>query len=101
MAWQLRGQLIETCSCNMFCPCWFLDTDVMVMDQGWCASALAFRVANGNSDGVDCGNLDVVLGVDFPGPTLFDGGATARLYIDQRASADQQRELQAIFQGQK
>lgn len=101
MAWQLRGQLIETCSCNMFCPCWFLDTDVMVMDQGWCASALAFRVASGNSDGMNFENLDVVLGVDFPGPTLFDGQATARLYIDQRASADQQRELQAIFQGQK
>jgi hypothetical protein len=24
MVWQLSGQLIETCSCNMFCPCWFL-----------------------------------------------------------------------------
>ena len=23
MAWQLPGQLIETCSRNMFCPCWF------------------------------------------------------------------------------
>lgn len=23
MAWKPSGQLIETCSCNMLCPCWF------------------------------------------------------------------------------
>ena len=23
MAWNLKGQMIESCSCNMFCPCWF------------------------------------------------------------------------------
>jgi hypothetical protein len=101
MAWQLRGQMIETCSCNMFCPCWFLDPEVMVMDQGYCDSALAFRIAAGNSEGVEFGNLDVVVGIDFPGPTMFEGQATARLYIDQRANAEQQRELEAIFRGQR
>jgi len=73
----------------------------MIMDQGWCDSALAFRVRDGNSDGVDFGNLDVVLGINFPGPTMFDGNATARLYLDQRANAGQVRELEAIFQGQR
>ena len=72
MAWNMTAQMIETCSCNMLCPCWYGVKELMVMDQGWCASAIAFRVANGNSDGVDCSKLDVVLGVDFPGPTLFD-----------------------------
>jgi hypothetical protein len=101
MAWNLSGQIIETCSCNMFCPCWFLDTQIMVMDQGYCASALAFRVRDGTSEGISVGNLDVVLGVDFPGPTLFDGNATARLYVDQRANDQQLRELETIFKGQK
>ena len=50
MAWRLTGQLIETCSCNMFCPCWFTVQDLMIMDQGWCASAIAFRTREGNSD---------------------------------------------------
>jgi hypothetical protein len=38
---------------------------------------------------------------DFPGPTLFDGNATARLFVDEGADDDQQRELEAIFQGKK
>ena len=43
----------------------------------------------------------VVFAVDFPGPTLFDGNATARLYIDDGANADQRRELEAICSGTK
>jgi hypothetical protein len=101
MAWRLAGQLIETCSCNMFCPCWFTVQELMVMDQGWCAGAIALRVRDGNADGVDLGGRTVVLAVDFPGPTLFDGNATARLYVDQGASTDQRSELETICSGQK
>jgi hypothetical protein len=101
MAWRLTGQLIETCSCNMFCPCWFTVHELMIMDQGWCASAIAFRTRDGNSDGIALGGRTVVLAVDFPGPTLFDGNATARLYVDDGANADQRRELEAICTGQK
>ena len=101
MAWQMSGQLIESCSCNMFCPCWFTVQELMIMDRGWCASAIAFRTRDGNSDGVPLGGRTVVFAVDFPGPTLFDGNGTARLYIDESASADQRRELEAICSGRK
>jgi hypothetical protein len=47
------------------------------------------------------GGRTVVLAFDFPGPTLFDGNGTARLYIDDGATAEQKRELEAIFQGKK
>jgi len=73
----------------------------MIMDQGWCASALAFRTREGNSDGVALGGRTVVFVIDMPGPTLFDGNAIARLYIDEKANADQRRELEAICSGQK
>ena len=101
MAWQMSGQLIETCSCNMFCPCWFTVQELMIMDQGWCASAIAFRTRDCNSDGVPLGGRTVVFAVDFPGPTLFDGNGTGRLYIDESATADQRRELEAICSGRK
>lgn len=101
MAWRLTGQLIETCSCNMFCPCWFTVQELMIMDQGWCASAFAFRIREGTSDGVNLGGRTAIFAVDFPGPTLFDGNATARLYIDAEASPEQRRELEAILSGQK
>ena len=59
----------------MLCPCWFTVQELMIMDQGWCASAIAFRARDGNSDGVALGGRTVVFAVDFPGPTLFDGNA--------------------------
>lgn len=99
MAWNLNGELIETCSCNSHCPCWFGVPELMKMDQGWCDSVLLFRMDSGTKDGVDLGNTAVVLGVDFPGPTLMDGNGTGRLYVDDSASDDQRRELDAIFQG--
>lgn len=101
MAWSMKGQMIETCSCNMFCPCWFGVQELMIMDEGWCAIAIAFRVVEGNSDGLSLGGRTVVFALDFPGPTLFDGNGTARLFVDGGADADQQRELEAIFQGNK
>jgi hypothetical protein len=101
MAWNLRGQLVESCSCNMFCPCWFGVQDLMIMDQGWCDAVLGFRIREGSSNGLALDGREVLLAVHFPGPTLFDGGATARLVVDQGADDDQQRELEVIFQGQK
>ena len=101
MAWSLTGDFIETCSCNMLCPCWYGVKELMVMDQGWCASAWLLRVRQGSADGVDLGGRTVALAVDFPGPTLYDGNGTARLYIDDSAGADQRRELESILQGAK
>ena len=101
MAWTIRAEMIETCSCNMLCPCWYGVKELMIMDQGWCASAILFRIREGNADGVNLGGRTVVHVDYFPGPTLFDGNGTARVYIDDGASADQRRELEAIFQGKK
>jgi hypothetical protein len=101
MAWQLSGQLIEACSCNVMCPCWYGVPDVMVMDKGYCTGAFTLRVRQGNSDGVDLAGRSAVVATDFPGPTLFDGNATARIFIDEGASADQRRELESILLGQK
>jgi hypothetical protein len=101
MAWNMTAEFIETCSCNMLCPCWYGVRELMVMDQGWCASAWLLRVQHGNADGVNLGGRTLAIALDFPGPTLYDGNGTARIYLDDGASADQRRELEAIFQGKK
>jgi hypothetical protein len=100
MAWTLKGHMTENCSCNMFCPCWFAVREYMIMDQGWCAGSLTFEIDEGASDGVDLSGRIVTVLIDFPGPTLFDGNATGRVFLDDEASDDQARELAAIFQGQ-
>jgi hypothetical protein len=101
MAWTLKGHMTENCSCNMFCPCWFAVQEYMIMDQGWCAGSLTFQIEEGQSDGVDLSGRKVAMLVDWPGPTLFDGNGTGRVFLDDGASDEQARELAAIFQGQK
>ena len=101
MAWTLTGQLVETCSCNVVCPCWFGVKELQIMDQGWCDSALLFRIGEGDSDGVDLGGRTVVMAMDFPGPTMLDGNATTRILIDDAATPEQMRELEGIFSGAK
>ena len=100
MAWRLEGQLIETCNCNMFCPCWFGVPELAVPDEGWCGTAQVFRLHQGHSDGVDLGGRTVVLAIDFP-KDPFSGNGTARLYLDDGANAEQSRELAEIFCGRK
>jgi hypothetical protein len=101
MAWTLKGQMTENCSCNMFCPCWFAIQEYMVMDQGWCATSIMYEIDEGQSDDVDLSGRIVTFLADFPGPTLFDGNGTARLYFDDGASDEQARELEAILTGKK
>lgn len=101
MAMNLEGELIETCSCNVLCPCWFGVQELMKMDKGWCDSALLFRIENGESNGVDLADCSVAYVCCLPGPTLLDGDGTARLYIDEAANEEQRRELEAVFHGQR
>jgi len=97
MGWKLTGQMLEACSCKLVCPCIFGPAEP---DQGWCSAALTFDIQEGNADGVNLSGTKVVWAVDLPGD-FFSGNGTARLYIDEAASADQQRELEAIFTGKK
>jgi hypothetical protein len=101
MAWNLKGQLIESCSCNMFCPCWFGVPDLMIMDQGWCYGIITFAVEEGDADGVDLGGRTFVLAGHFPGPTMFDGGGTGRIFVDDGTSDEQREALEQIVQGNR
>ncbi len=98
MSWQVSGRAVELCSCEQFCPCWI--SAEVVPDQGWCSGILGFDVREGSSEGVDLANTTVVLIADWPG-NFHAGGGKARLYLDESASEDQRREIDAIFGGKK
>ena len=101
MSWKLTGQLVESCSCNMLCPCWYMVQDLMVMDRGWCASPWLLRVGSGESDGTEIPPFVAVIAAFWPGPTLFDGNGTARVYLDESIDADTRSLLEPILQGQR
>lgn len=98
MTWHMQGDMIEFCSCKILCPCWLGPTPEP--DQGWCSGAIFFDIHEGAIDGVDVGKCKVVFAGEWPG-NFFGGHGTARVYIDESAGADQRRELEAVFSGQK
>lgn len=71
----------------------------MIMDQGWCATTLLLRIREGSYDGLDLANQNALVTLHFPGPTLFDGNGTGRVYIDKQTSDAQQDALEKILQG--
>lgn len=101
MSWNVNGELVEACNCNMLCPCWFGQADLMLMDQGYCATSLLLRVKQGSHEGTDLSGQNAVVSLHFPGPTLFDANGTGRVYIDDSATEEQSAALEAILQGAK
>lgn len=99
MAWNVSGELVETCNCNMLCPCWFGQADLMLLDQGYCGTSILLRIREGAHDGVDLSGQNPIVSLHFPGPTLFDANGTARVYIDEGASDEQAAALEKIMQG--
>ena len=98
MAWQLQGEWIETCSCDMYCACNFGPQGKA--SRGWCSAAIGLAIRQGTSDGVDLSNVRVVLAADFPGNFNL-GNGVGRVYLDEGMSDDQRREIESILSGQK
>src|SRR5688572_23136230 len=83
MAWSLQGEWIETCSCDMVCPC--LWGPQAKASRGWCSAAIGLNIRQGNADGVDLSNVRAVFAGDFPGNFAL-GEGVARLCLDEGMS---------------
>ena len=96
MAYKLEGSLLEVCDCEVLCPCWIGENP----DSGICQSALAYHFEQGTIDGVDVSGLTLATNVFIPGNVL-DGNWRAQLFIDDRASAEQEAALLSVFTGKQ
>ena len=94
MAYELRGQFLEACDCNVMCPCWF-DQDP---DENECTGMVAWYVEQGEIDGVDVSGLTVV-SVSHHGGHRRGARARVALFTDERASDEQGRVLTDCFTG--
>jgi hypothetical protein len=47
MAYEVEGQLLEVCTCNILCPCWVGEDP----DNGTCDGLLGWHVTKGRIDG--------------------------------------------------
>lgn len=93
--WTLDGTYMEACTCETPCPCTMLNDPT----EGTCTAVVAWHVDEGHFNGVSLDDLNVVVALHTPG-NMADGDWNAAVYLDDRASAEQQDALGAIFSGQ-
>jgi hypothetical protein len=94
MAYQLEGQLLEVCTCNVLCPCWIGEDP----DGGTCDGVVAYHIDKGTVNGVDVSNLSFVLLNHIPG-NILKGNWRVVLYVDDNATPQQQEALLNAFGG--
>src|SRR4029077_19659321 len=83
MSWNLAGSYVETCSCELMCPC------NLSFDHGatydFCRVTLVFNVRRGQIEGTDIAGRKVAIIADTP-KVMTDGNWRLGVYIDDQAS---------------
>ena len=97
MAWHLKGSYVETCSCELMCPC------NLSFDHGatydYCRVTLVFNIREGEVDGTDIGGLKVAIIGDSP-KVMTEGNWRVGLFVDEKATDEQAEKLTGVFSGQ-
>jgi hypothetical protein len=91
----LEGDYFDECTCEISCPCIFLNEAT----EDVCDGVFAWHIARGEKDGLDLSDLNVAMPW-HSGKQMQDGDWRVALYIDERATYEQSNALQAIFGGQ-
>lgn len=95
MPYNLEGDLLEVCDCKVLCPCWIGED----ADNGTCDAIVGYRIAKGAIDGTDVSGLSLVIAGHIPG-NILQGNWKVAIYIDERASKQQEEALLKVWTGQ-
>jgi len=98
MAWRLEGTFIETCNCDVVCPC-AASAFAAPADHDRCKGMGAWHIDSGYVDETDVSDRSVVLLFDTP-KQMSEGNWRVGLFMDDRASAEQIQKLAAVFAGE-
>ena len=97
MSWSLTGSYVETCSCDLMCPC------NMSFDHGatydFCRVTLVFNIREGEIEGTDVGGMKVAVIADTP-KVMTEGNWRLGMFVSEDASDGQLEKLTAVFGGQ-
>src|SRR5207253_5692358 len=97
MSWNLKGSYVETCSCELMCPC------NLSFDHGatydFCRVTLVFNIREGTIDGTDIGGLKVAAIADTP-KVMTEGNWRLGVFVDEQATDEQMEKLVQVFTGQ-
>jgi hypothetical protein len=97
VAWNLKGSYVETCSCELMCPC------NLSMDHGatydFCRVTLVFNIREGDVDGTDISGLKVAIVGDTP-KVMTEGNWKLGVFVDEQATDEQMEKLVGVFSGE-
>jgi hypothetical protein len=97
MSWNLTGSYVETCSCELMCPCNLSFSHGATYD--FCRVTLVFDIHEGAVDGTDIAGCKVALIADTP-KVMTDGNWRVGVFIDDAATQEQFDHLLQVFSGQ-
>jgi hypothetical protein len=85
MAWSLKGSYVETCSCDLICPC------NATFDHGatydYCRVTLVFNIREGEIEGTDIGGLKIAAIADTP-KVMTEGNWRLGVFVDENATSN-------------
>ncbi|HET9647141.1 MAG TPA: DUF1326 domain-containing protein [Microlunatus sp.] len=97
MSWNVKGSYVETCSCELMCPC------NLSLDHGatndYCRVTLVFNIREGTVEGTDVAGCKVALIADTP-KVMTDGNWRVGVFVHDAATEDQFNRLVQVFSGQ-
>ena len=97
MSWSLKGSYVETCSCDLICPC------NASFDHGatydYCRIVLAFNIREGEIEGTDTAGCKIVAIADTP-KVMTEGNWRLGVFVDDQATEEQADKLVKVFSGQ-
>ena len=96
--WQLKGDYIEACNCDVACQCIWLDPP----DDDVCTVSLAWDIHEGQYGDVDLSGQSVGMLVHTDEGVMFDPDTAWHvvLLVDEDANDEQRAALEAIYFGQ-
>ena len=96
-AWELKGELVLSCNCTVFCPC-VLSLGQHPPTEGYCQTWAGIRIEQGHFGDVDLSDINVGLIMEIPG-LMSRGNWSAGVFIDEKASVYAVKALTKIFTG--
>ncbi len=99
MSWRIRGSYFESCNCDAICPCRSVGGQRGGRStHGICQFALSWHLGEGNARDVPLDGFDVVMAGGYDDDEQNSPWRVV-LYVDERATAAQQRAIADIFLG--
>ena len=97
MSWFLKGDYYENCSCTNACPCTWSSMSVPATND-YCRANLAFKVSEGEVNGINMSGLVFVMIIDSP-PLMSDGNWKVGVVVNESTTDEQMGALGAVMSG--